>query len=252
MVRISACIEMIYDDDDEPFHERVHRAAAAGIDAVEFWDWREKDLDALELAAEEASVDIVGCTAGGVLTDPDAADDAVETIRESIRTAADIGCPTLIATTGPDQAHLDRETQHANVVDVLLRVASLAEETGVTLALEPLNTAVDHPGYFLETSAEGFEIIDEVGSPNVTLLYDVYHQQITEGNIIATITEHAEKIGHIHIADVPGRHEPGTGELDYANVFDAIDDTGYDGYVGCEFAPTGNPDDAVSAALDRL
>jgi hydroxypyruvate isomerase len=145
---------------------------------------------------------------------------------------------------------LDRETQYENVVEVLSTVAPDAEEAGVTLALEPLNTAVDHPGYYLTSSAEGFDIVDDVDSPGVRLLYDVYHQQITEGNVIQTVTENVDRIGHVHVADVPGRHEPGTGELNYANVFSALDDAGYDGYVGCEFRPTGDPESAMDAVLD--
>jgi hydroxypyruvate isomerase len=163
--------------------------------------------------------------------------------------AGERGIPTLISTTGPDQDGLDRETQHENIVDVLSRVAPDAEEAGVTLALEPLNTEVDHPGYYLTTSEEGFEIVDEVGSENVTLLYDVYHQQITEGNVIQTVTENVERIGHVHVADVPGRHEPGTGELNYGRIFEALDDVGYDGYVGCEFSPTDDPDGAMADVL---
>jgi hydroxypyruvate isomerase len=249
MVNLSVCIEMVYDD--EPFHERIHRTAAAGINAVEFWDWREKDLDAITTAATESGIEIVSCVAGGVLTDPKMADNAVEKISESIQIAAELGIPTLIATTGPDQEGLTGETQHENIVDVLSRVAADAEAAGVTIALEPLNTKVDHPGYFLTSSDEGFAIVDAVDSPNITLLYDVYHQQITEGNIIQTLTENIDRIGHVHIADVPGRHEPGTGELNYSNIIEAIDDAGYDGYIGCEFSPTGNPDDAIAAVLDR-
>ena len=248
MPDISVCVEMVFDD--EPFHERVPRAAAAGADAVEFWGWRDKDLDALRAAADEADVPVAAFGAGGTLTDPDQADEAVETIRESIETAGDLGCPTLIATTGPDVDGLDRETQYENVVEVLSTVAPDAEEAGVTLALEPLNTAVDHSGYYLTSSAEGFDIVDDVDSPGVRLLYDVYHQQITEGNVIQTVTENVDRIGHVHVADVPGRHEPGTGELNYANVFSALDDAGYDGYVGCEFRPTGDSESAMDAVLD--
>lgn len=239
---------MVYDDD--PFEARIERAGEAGADAVEFWDWREKDLEAIRTAAEEAELPIVGCTAGGSLTHPDEADDAVSTIRESIETAEEYDIPSLIVTTGQDQEGLDRETQHETVVEVLSRVAGDAEDAGVTLVVEPLNTAVDHPGYFLVSSKEGFEIIEEVGSDYVKLLYDVYHQQVTEGNVIQTITENVDSIGHIHIADVPGRHEPGTGELDYANVLDAIDDTDYEGYIGCEFSPTGDADEAMGTVLD--
>lgn len=249
MPKISVCVEMVYDD--EPFHERITRAAGAGADAVEFWDWRGKDLDEIRNAATDSDIPIVGCVAGGTLTDPDAADDAVETIRESIETAASLGIPSLIATTGPDQDGLDRATQHDSIVDILSRVAPDAEAAGVTIVLEPLNTAVDHPGYYLETSEEGYEIVDAVDSPNVRLLYDIYHQQITEGNVIQNITENIDYIGHFHVADVPGRHEPGTGELDYENILEAIEGTAYDGYVGCEFSPAGDADEAMAAVLNR-
>ncbi|ADB63283.1 Hydroxypyruvate isomerase (plasmid) [Haloterrigena turkmenica DSM 5511] len=248
MPAVSVCVELVYDD--EPFHERIARAAAAGADAVEFWDWRGKDLERLERAAAEAEIPIAGCVADGTLTDPEATDDAVETIRESIETAADLGIPTLIATSGPDQEGLDRATQRGAIVDVLSRVALDAEAADVTIALEPLNTAVDHPGNYLETSAEGLEIVDAVDSPNVRLLYDVYHQQITEGDVVRAITENVDRIGHIHVADVPGRHEPGTGELDYETVFAAIDEAGYDGYVGCEFSPVGDADEAIATVLN--
>ncbi|MBC9987982.1 hydroxypyruvate isomerase [Haloferax sp. AS1] len=239
---------MVYDG---PYPERIRRAGATGVEAVEFWDWREKDLPALEAAAADAGVDIVSCTAGGVLTDPEAAKEAVETVRESIDAASDIGCPTLILTTGPDQDKYSRRAQRETVVKILSAVAPVAEEADVTLALEPLNTAVDHPGYFLTTTAEGFSIVDDVDSSHVKLLYDVYHQQVTEGNIIATLTDRIDDIGHIHVADVPGRREPGTGEINFDNVLSAINDAGYDGYIGCEFRPSGDPDDAVEAILDR-
>jgi hydroxypyruvate isomerase len=106
------------------------------------------------------------------------------------------------------------------------------------VVVEPLNVLVDHPGYYLTASAEGFEILDEVGSQAVKLLFDIYHQQITEGNLLANIVPHIKQIGHFHVADVPGRHEPGTGEINYANVFHAIDKAGYEGFVGLEYWPT--------------
>ena len=111
--------------------------------------------------------------------------------------------------------------------------------------VEPLNSAVDHPGYFLTSSYEGYDILEAVDSPNVKLLYDVYHQQITEGNVIQNVTDHIDLIGHVSVADVPGRHEPGTGELNYENVFSALDDAGYEGYVGLEFSPTGDSAEAI-------
>jgi len=248
MARISVCLEMVYDD--EPFEQRITRAAEAGADAVEFWDWRGKDMDRLDTVAADADIPIISCVAGGTLTDPEVTDEAVETLRESIAMAGEQDIPTLIVTTGPDQQDVPRTTQQQTIVDTLSRVASDAESTGVTLLLEPLNTAVDHPDYYLASSGEGFEIIDEVNSPNVRVLYDVYHQQISEGNIIETITANIGRIGHIHVADVPGRNEPGTGELNYENIFAAIEQTAYDGYIGCEFSPVGDADEAMADVLN--
>jgi hydroxypyruvate isomerase len=108
----------------------------------------------------------------------------------------------------------------------------------VTLVLEPLNIKVDHPGYYLQTAKEGFEMIDEVGSPALKMLFDIYHHQIMEGNVIADITKNIAKIAHFHVADVPGRHEPGSGEINYANVFRAIASSGYQGFVGLEYKPS--------------
>ena len=124
------------------------------------------------------------------------------------------------------------------------------EEAGVTLVLEPLNVLTNHMGYFLDSSYEAFAIIEEVGSPAVKLLFDVYHQQISNGNLIDTIKKFGHLVGHYHIADVPGRNEPGTGEINYPNVFRAIDATGYQAYVGMEYrslAPSADTFAAVKA-----
>lgn len=246
MVILSVCLEIIYDDDS--FEERIRRAATVA-EGVEFWSWRDKDLERLQ-ATTQLGVPVVGCVADGVLTDPEVAEETVVTVRESIQTAVDLNCPSLIVTTGPEQNELSRQTQHQNVVNVLSRLAPDAEAAGVTLVLEPLNTAVDHPENYLTTATEGFEIIEAIDSPAVKLLYDVYHQQITEGNIIETIDDNIMSIGHIHIADVPGRHEPGTGELNYHNILKSIDETEYSGFVGCEFSPLADPDVAVTSLRD--
>ncbi|RKD88879.1 TIM barrel protein [Halopiger aswanensis] len=103
--------------------------------------------------------------------------------------------------------------------------------------VEPLNNPVNHRGYYLDSSYAAYEIVDAVDSPVVSVLFDVYHQQIVEGNVIANLTENLEFVGYVHVADVPGRHEPGTGELNYWCVFEALDEAGYDGYVGLEYAP---------------
>ena len=125
----------------------------------------------------------------------------------------------------------------ANAVAALREAAPILEKNGLTAVVEILNTYVDHAGYFLYYVRDGVELVDRVGSPNVKLLFDIYHVQIMEGNLISNIRAHIGRIGHFHVGDVPGRHEPGTGEINYRNVFKAIYELGdrFQGYVGLEY-----------------
>jgi hydroxypyruvate isomerase len=184
------------------------------------------------------------------LTDPSAHDRAVEDVHESLEAAAAIDCRNLILTAGPSQAALSGADQRDAVVSVLERTAALASDAGVGLLLEPLNTTVDHPDSFLSTTMAGLDIVESVGHPSVELLYDVYHQQITEGDIIRTLRSSLDRVGHLHVADVPGRHEPGTGELNYHNILAAVVDAGYEKAVGCEFYPQAPAADALDSVTD--
>lgn len=238
---------MVYQD--RPFVERIDRAADLGVEAVEFWEWSNKDLDAVTTRLAEHDLDLVGMVGAGTedpdLTDPDQHEQAVARIEASIATARELGRPNLMVLSGQAQADMDRASQHDAVVSVLEDVTPSAEAADVTLLLEPLNTAVDHPNHYLESSGEGFEILEEVDSPALQLLFDIYHQQVSEGNIIDSITNDIDRIGHVHVADVPGRHEPGEGELHYENILQAIDDAGYEEYVGYEFEPARDSDAAI-------
>ena len=153
---------------------------------------------------------------------------------DTVEAAAALRVPNIIATVGNERADVSRERQHETCVETLRRLGELARPAGVQIVLEPLNVLVNHKGYFLVTSAEGFRMIDEVKDPSVKLLFDIYHQQVSEGNLIANITANIDKIGHFHIADNPGRREPGTGEIAYANVFASIAAAGYEGYLAFE------------------
>jgi len=241
---------------DGDIHETIERASRAGLDAVEFFDWESVDPAAVTTTASEHDIEIVGTlsagcgsniddAAGHAISYPRSHDAAVADVERSIDGAASVGADVLIVTVGQRLESVSPAAQHNAIVRVLRDVAPRAEDKDVTIVPEPLNTRVDHPGYFLRTSDRGFELVEAVDSPNVKLLYDVYHQQITEGNVIRTLTEHIELVGHVHIADVPGRHEPGTGELNYGNIFDTLVDLGYDGAVSCEFSPTGDPAAAI-------
>jgi len=242
MIKLSPCIEMVFSD--SPFLERLERVKEAGFKAFEFWDWRNKNIDELKEKEEELDLacSAMVAAAGSALVDPEAdKEKLIEEVRASIEVAHSLGCRTLIMTTGNEISDISREMQHKSIVDKLSFIAPLVEKERVTIVLEPLNILVDHKGYYLWSSREGFEILKEVKSPNVKLLYDVYHQQIMEGNLIQNITSNIDLIGHFHIADVPGRQEPGTGEINYENVLKSIDKTGYDGYVGLEFKPSLSP-----------
>lgn len=246
---------------DRPI-EAIEHAAALGVDAIEFWDVASVDAEAIRAASEEHGVAVSASTCVGVaangsdsgpgLTDPSLHDEAVADIERSLELGSEVGVDGLVVTVGPARADLPPGTEHRAIVNALRDASSAAERAGIDLVLEPLNTRVDHPGYYLESSYEAYEIVDAVDSPAVSVLFDVYHQQVTEGNVIANLRAHEEFVGYVHVADVPGRHEPGTGELNYERVFAALDDAGYEGYVGLEYAPSRPVDGTVEDVLAML
>ena len=265
MLKFAPCLEMMFTREFPDFYDRFKAAKEAGVDCVDFWGWAGKDLDKVKKAATEnnltitsISVDTRDPEAGKIFgekrlltRDPDAFAAFYKAAEDSIKTAKFLGVPSLIVTTGNTRSdNVTRYEQHANVVLMLKHVTPLVEDSGVTLILEPLNILCNHMGYFLSSSYEAFEICNEVGSPCVKVLYDIYHQQITEGNLIPTIRKYFGLIGHFHVADVPGRNEPGTGEINYRNVFKAIEDLGYDKYVGLEYSPTIDTAETIKKVID--
>jgi len=260
-MKASVCIEMIYTE--YPFLERIKKAAEQDFDTVEFWNWDNKDMAAIKRTAAEAGIKIATFQSnlGGTLIHPDHRQSFVAGIQKSLDKAKEMGTARLFLLTdelGEDRSvrfqfpELSAEAKYQSVLEGLKALAPLAEAAGVTLVLEPLNIHVDHPGYFLHHSAIGFDLVRAVSSPGIKLLYDIYHMQVMEGNIVHTLTHNLDVIGHIHVADVPGRHEPGTGELNYVNIFKALREAGYDKYVGFEFEPTVPSEEAAMASLALL
>ncbi|MEK6405790.1 MAG: TIM barrel protein [Acidobacteriota bacterium] len=248
-VRLSVCIDMIMTE--IPFLERMERVKRLGYPAFEFWEWKNKDVEAILRTKNELGLEVATIMGSGWkhMNSEDARKTFVSEIQASLATAKRLGVKTLIVTTGFEDKRIPRSEQHANYVAALKAAAPFAEQAQVTLVLEPLNIKVDHPGYYLQTAKEGFEMIDEVGSPALKMLFDIYHHQIMEGNVIQDITKNIGKIAHFHVADVPGRHEPGTGEINYANVFRAIAATGYQGFVGLEFKPSKDAEETLRGVL---
>ena len=248
-VKLSVCIDMILTE--IPFLQRMEAVKRLGYPAFEFWEWKNKDVDAILRKKNELGLEIATMMGTGWkhTNSEDARKTFVSDIQASVASAKRLGVKTLIVTTGMEDKKLSRTEQHTNYVAALKAAAGFAEQAQVTLVLEPLNTKVDHPGYYLQTAKEGFEILDEVGSPSVKMLFDIYHHQIMEGNVIADITKNISKIAHFHVADVPGRHEPGSGEINYANVFRSIAGSGYQGFVGLEYKPSRAADDTLRDVL---
>jgi len=248
-LKLSVCIEMIFNN--LPIEERIEQVAASGLKAFEFWGYRGKDLDAIRAKADALGLAIAtfGVDAQAALVDPAGSQLWAEGAAESMRVAKRYGVPGVIATTGNEIQGLERRVQHDAIIAGLKAAAPVAEQEGINLYVEPLNILVDHKGYYLWSSAEAFDILRAVGSPRVKLLYDIYHQQIMEGNLIANTTGNIDLIGHFHVGDVPGRHQPGTGEINYTNVFARLAETNYGGYVGLEYAPTGDHLEAVRTTM---
>jgi len=236
MPKYSLCIETVLSEVD--FYDRIVIAAELGFDAIEFWDPKGKDIPRIaRLAAQnQLAVSICGMLDGWVNCVDAPGGAFVASLRRTVELAQDLDCHALIGLTG--QARGDPAVQKAALVENLRRAAEVVEPLGVTVCLESLNSRVDHAGYFLDSARLGFEVVREVGSPQVKLLYDIYHMQIMEGNIIATINENIASIGHFHSAGVPGRHELFMGELEYRAIVKAVDTAGYDRYFGLEYYPT--------------
>jgi hydroxypyruvate isomerase len=170
-------------------------------------------------------------------------------INENLALAQQWGVPALICFSG-NRDGLDDEAGAANTAEGLQRVAKAAEDAGVTLVLELLNSKVNHPDYQCDRTEWGVKVCNWVASPRVKLLYDIYHMQIMEGDLIRTIELHHSSFGHYHVAGNPGRHEPDeTQEINYPAVYRAIQATGYDGYLGMEFTPQGDPVVSLKAAI---
>jgi len=247
------CIDLVFRG--RPSLEAVDAVAAEGIPAVEFWGWRDKDIDAIAERTRRHRLEIAAMSLDPAvrILDGDAIPEFLTSVEESLAAARRIGCRRLVVHvqpvpmgSGPSRLHDPaREpvlaAQRRNIIAALKRAAPLAEAAGVVLMLEPLNILVDHAGYCLSCSGDGAEVLREVGSPAVRLLFDIYHMQIGEGNLIGNITANVDLLAHLHVADVPGRHEPGTGEIDFPNVLAAARSAGYEGCVGMEMVPTGDP-----------
>lgn len=229
-----------------PFLERFAQATKLGFGAVEFW-WPGDELlpqVAEQLRVTELKVALMNFDAGnmaagerGFLNDPQQRERFRANVPVAIAFAQRVGIPQLNALVGNTLPNVDREQQLDMVRENLAWAADRAAEADIGVVVESLNT-FENQKYLLTNTRDTLELFAEVGRPNLKYQYDVYHMQRMEGNIIATLQEHIAHIGHIQLADSPGRHEPGTGELHYPHILAALDTLAYQGYIGLEYNPS--------------
>lgn len=251
MPKFSANISMLFKEVE--FLGRFERAARYGFKAVEFlfpYEWDKDELQEL-LGKNGLEVVLHNLPAGrwsegerGLACLPDRVNEFQESVGIAIEYARALKCPRLNCLAGippvTQSADLCRETLTKNV----RYAAEESEKAGIALLVEALNSH-DVPGYCLSSSRHMLDLIRAVDHPSLSMQYDIYHMQIMEGNLIRTMSEHVTWIGHMQLADVPGRHEPGTGEINFENLFRAIDGMGYKGWIGCEYNPTGTTEDSL-------
>jgi hydroxypyruvate isomerase len=248
-MRLCCAIPCFFGNSD--FSDSIKRAAALGFDAVETYKWEHLDLPKVKETLDECNVELISmCTTEWRMTTPEHRGLWLEGLEKSCRAAKFLGAKRLITQVGKDTG-APRELQHESIRDALIAARPILDEYGVTIMPEPLNTYVNHPGYYLWSSREAFDIIREVDHPHVKLIYDIYHQQVMEGNIVPSVTQNLDLIAHLHCAAHPGRIEPWLGESNYEFIFDAIDAAGYTGACGLEYKPTLPPEESLKQALFR-
>jgi hydroxypyruvate isomerase len=247
-MRFAANLTMLYTE--LPFIDRFEAAARSGFRAVEYMFPYDEDPDAIAKALAELRLEQVlfNLPAGdwaagdrGIAADPGRREEFRAGVIRALELAQQFRCTRLNCLVGKRDAAISADEQRGCLADNLRYAAAALAGREITLLVEPVNT-YDIPDFFLATSAETIQVLDEVGAANARLQYDIYHMQRMEGNLTQTLSRLGPRIGHVQVADAPDRHEPGTGEINFPFVLRALDALGYGGYVGLEYRPSGKTD----------
>ena len=244
------CVEPLYPGLET--EEKIARVAAAGFRHVEFWGWRDKNIPAVRAACSEHDVRVVNfsCHRAGSLVAKETHSDLFADAQDAVTTARALDCQTLMLLTNALNSDGSVANEFAEISDEIKLKSTVAASRelisrvpeDITLVLEPLNTLVDHPGYYLADIDTASTIVREVGSARFKILCDLYHFGIMGADLRKIVKDHLSEIGHFHIADLPGRHEPGSGTVDWAAILRLIQDQGYTGCIGFEYFPNGDSD----------
>ena len=249
----------------EEFYDSFKSIAKAGYDAAEMWRWMDKDLERIIKLKEQYGIEITGISGDmsgedgdPALIDITRADEYIELIKKSITAAKKLGSKYLHIHSNPVKysdgsgfidpiPHVSEKAKFASMLLTLKRLAPIVEEAGVVLVIEPTNTVVNAPNYFLNYTKDAAALIRLVGSPNIKVVYDVYHAQLMEGNLINTLRENMDVIDYVHFSDAPGKHEPGTGEINFKSVVNVLRELNYSGVIAFEAFPLKSVEDAYAA-----
>ena len=252
MPRFNANLTMLFNEVD--FLDRFEAAAKAGFTGVEFlfpYDY-EPDQITEKLEQNKLSLVLHNMPAGdwdagerGLACLPARVGEFQQSVGRAIDYAKALGCPQLNCLSGITPWGTDPELVRRTLVENLRFAAKELGKAGIKLLIEPINTR-DMPGFYLSTSKDALTLMDEVGSTNLWLQYDIYHMQIMEGDLSCTIEDNLRRIAHMQLADAPGRHEPGSGEINYDYLLPHIDRLGYEGWIGCEYRPAGKTEAGLS------
>lgn len=254
----SLCLEMLFQD--RSFVERMEAASRLGYRAIEFWDWKDKDIAAVAQAAARLQLTVAAISGNRrhSLLEPDFRAGLIEEMDQVFEVAHQLNCRHIMMLSNvlePDGSaaptpRLSEEEKLDSIVEGLRKLADRLKGQQVTLLLEPLNTMLDHKGCFLNSSTKAVAVLERVSSPRVRLLYDVYHMSMMGEDAPGEIATKAKWIGYVHAADMPGRHEPGTGTIDYSAVRRVLNRCGYQGFVGMEFSARASDEEAVRKSLE--
>jgi hydroxypyruvate isomerase len=243
MPKFAANLTMLYNE--VPFLDRFEKAASNGFTAVEFlfpYAFETADIKA-RLDAHKLTLVLHNLPAGnwdagerGIACHPDRVAEFREGVAKAISVATALGVKQLNCLAGKTPAGVAADAVRKTFVENLRFAAGELKKAGLKLLIEPINT-FDIPGFYLSGTNQALSIMDEVGADNLFLQYDIYHMQRMEGELAASMQKHLTRIGHLQLADNPGRNEPGTGEINYTFLFKFIDQIGYNGWIGCEYKP---------------
>jgi len=227
-----------------PFEQRAAKVAEAGYHAIElvneYEHWQPSDFAQTRKLLQKLNMVVDACSGiDANLCDPAERDLLLQQLREKLPMLSELECSRLILLTGNKVANLSHEQMHSNVIEALKQAAEFCEPQKVEILLENIDPE-ENPKYFLTSVAEGLQIVREVNHPGVRFLYDFFHEQIAEGNLIEKLEKNLDLIGLVHVADVPGRHAPGTGEINYSSIYRKLGQLGYSKYIAMEFLATGD------------